>query len=347
VALALAKFQAVEESHRRAEEAETLRRAGAAVSETLDLQEATTRILEQLAFVIPHDSASVQLLRDGELEIIGGEGWDNISSIIGLRFPIPADNPNTVVIETRKPYLVNDIHSTFPVFRDIPHAAHIRSWLGVPLIVRNQVIGLLAIDSRETNHFNLDNIELVTAFAGQVAVAIENARLFNETQRLAITDGLTGLYNHRHFLELAQAEFERAFRYGHPLSLILFDIDHFKNVNDTYGHPIGDQVLIALARLCQEKLRDADPSGRYGGEEFVALVLEADAKTARRVAERLRREVEKLTISSPKGNLHITISIGVAEYNKDTLSLEALIARADQAMYVAKHKGRNRVCVGK
>ena len=347
VTLALAKFQAVEEATRRAEEAETLRRAGVAISETINLQEATTRILEQLAFVIPHDSASVQLLRGDELEIIGGEGWENPASIIGVRFPIPADNPNTVVIQTRKPYLVDDVQERFPAFRDVAHASHIRSWLGVPLIVHNQVIGLLAIDSREVNHFNPDNIELVTAFAGQVAVAIENARLFDETQRLAITDGLTGILNHRHFIELARAEFERTVRFKHSMALILFDIDHFKKVNDKYGHPIGDQVLVALAKLCQEKLREADPIARYGGEEFVALVIEANAKAARLVAERLRKEVEKMVIPSAKGDLSITVSIGVAEYNKSTPNLEVLIARADQAMYVAKHKGRNRVCVGK
>jgi GAF domain-containing protein len=250
VALALAKFQAVEQAQRRAEESETLRRAGVAISETLNLQEATTRILEQLAFVVPHDSASVQLLRDGELEIIGGEGWDNPASVIGVRFPVPGNNPNTVVIQTRKPYLIHDTYEAFTDFRNIAHAAHIRSWLGVPLIVRNQVIGLLAIDSRETNHFTEDDAELAAAFAGQVAVAIENTRLFNEVQRLATTDGLTGLINRRHFMELAQIEFVRARRYNRNLSMIIFDIDHFKNVNDKYGHPIGDEVLRALAALC-------------------------------------------------------------------------------------------------
>ena len=347
VALALAKFQAVEQAQRRAEESETLRRAGVAISETLNLQEATTRILEQLAFVVPHDSASVQLLRDGELEIIGGEGWSNLASVIGVRFPVPGNNPNTVVIQTRKPYLLNDVHEAFPEFRNIVHASHIRSWLGVPLIVRNQIIGLLAIDSRETNHFTEDDAELATAFAGHVAVAIENARLFNEIQRLAITDDLTGLYNRRYFIELAQSEFDRARRYKRHLSIMIFDIDHFKNVNDTYGHPVGDQVLRALATLCKKRWRDADPIARYGGEEFIALVVEADAKTSRAVADRLRRAVEKMRIPNPAGDVKITVSVGISELDENTPTLETLIARADQAMYVAKHKGRNRVVAGK
>jgi diguanylate cyclase (GGDEF)-like protein len=343
VALALAKFKAVDAANRRAEEANTLRRAGVAISETLDLQEATTRLLEQLAFVLPHDSASVQLLHDGELEIIGGEGWDNPSTILGVRFPIPDNNPNTIVIQTRKPYLVHDTYEAFPNFRKISHAAHIRSWLGVPLIVHNKIIGLLAIDSREPDHFTADNIDLATAFAGQVAVAIENARLFEEVQRLAVTDGLTGLTNHRHFMALAQIEVQRSMRYKKDLSVMIFDIDHFKRVNDEYGHPIGDKVLCAVASLCKENLREADPVARYGGEEFVALILETPAAVARLVGERMRKAVEDLVVPTEKGNVHVTVSVGIAGLDGTVSSLDTLINRADQALYAAKSRGRNQV----
>lgn len=347
VTLAFAKFQAVEEAHRRAEESDTLRRAGATVSETLNLQEATTRLLEQLAFLVPHDSASVQLLRDGELEIIGGEGWSELASIIGVRFPIPGDNPNTKVIETRQPVLVSDTYEEYPIFREIQHASHIRSWLGMPLMVHNQIIGLLAIDSRETNHFTQDDIQVVSLFASQVAVAIENARLFDKIQQLAITDGLTGLYNRHHFMELAQNEFERARRYKRHLSAMMFDIDHFKVVNDTYGHPFGDKVLQAIASLCKEKLREADPIARYGGEEFIAIIVESNLASSKKVGERLRREVEKLVVHNEKGEARVTVSVGIAEQTKAIPTLEDLIAHADQAMYLAKRKGRNRVVVGK
>ncbi|HLF74112.1 MAG TPA: diguanylate cyclase, partial [Anaerolineales bacterium] len=342
VALVMAKLQAVEQSRRRAAESETLRRAGAAVAETLDMQEATTRILQQLAHVLPYDSASVQILQQGELEIIGGEGFK--SSVIGMRFPAPGDNPNTVVLQTRRPYLLHEANKFFPAFRQPPHD-HIRSWLGVPLIVRDQLIGLLAIDSTEPHHFTSADIELASAFADHVAVAIENARLFNETQRLAITDGLTGLFNRRHFLELAGREFERARRYKRYLSAMIFDIDRFKNINDTYGHQTGDEVLRALADLCRDKLREADTLGRYGGEEFVGLFIETDGESARKVADRLRGEVEKMDINTGEGRLKITVSIGIAEQTENTPDVETLIARADQAMYIAKHKGRNRVAI--
>ena len=347
VALALAKFQAVEEAHRRAEEAETLRRAGVAISETLNLQESTTRILEQLAFVLPHDSASVQLLRGGELEIIGGEGWKNPSEILGVRFPIHSDNPNSIVIQTRQPFLVGDTYESFPVFRETPHSAHIRSWLGVPLIVHNQIIGLLAIDSRSPNRFTPDDAELAATFAAQVAIAIENARLFDEVERLAVTDGLTGLYNRRHFMKLAQIEFVRAGRYRRELAAMLFDIDNFKQVNDRFGHPVGDQVLALVAQTCQAELREADLICRYGGEEFIAFLVETAPSAAKKVGERLRQKVESLKIPTEKGEVSVTISVGIAGLNELTPNLDTLINRADQAMYIAKHKGRNRVVMGK
>jgi diguanylate cyclase (GGDEF)-like protein len=158
---------------------------------------------------------------------------------------------------------------------------------------------------------------------------------------------LTGLYNRRHFLKLAQNEFERARRYKRHLSAMMFDIDHFKIVNDTYGHPFGDKILQALANLCKEKLREVDPIARYGGEEFIALIVEASLASAQKAGERLRREVEKMTVPSKDGNVKVTVSVGIAEQNEVTPNLETLIARADQAMYVAKHKGRNRVAVGR
>lgn len=342
VALAITKLQAVEQARRRAEEAETLRKAGAAVAETLDIREATTRILQQLALVLPYDSASVQLLRDGELEIIGGAGFK--APVIGIRFPVPGNNPNSIVIQTGKPYILHEAHKHFEAFNHPPHD-HIRSWLGVPLTVRDQLIGLLAIDSVQPFYFTNANLDLVSAFADQVAVAIENARLFDETQRLAITDGLTGLFNRRHFMKIANIEFERARRYKRYLSAMIFDVDHFKKINDTYGHAAGDEVLRAIAQLCREEVREADPLGRYGGEEFVGLFVEAGSDVAQKVAERLRKKVEELVIPVGEHNLRVTISVGVAEQNHFTPNLESLLARADQAMYIAKHRGRNCVAV--
>ncbi|MFZ5908951.1 MAG: histidine kinase N-terminal 7TM domain-containing protein [Chloroflexota bacterium] len=348
IALALEKFQAVEAASKRAEESETLRRASAAVVETLRSNEAVDRILEQLSYVVPYDSASVQLLREGELEIVGGRGWDEqaIKNVMGLRFPVPGDNPNSVVIKTRKPYILNNPRDHYKTFEQEPHS-HIRSWLGIPFIVRGEVTGLLVIDSARPGRFKEEDVKMAVAFADQVAIALENARLFEEAQNMALTDPLTGLYNRRGLFEIGRLEFSRARRSNRPFSAVMVDIDHFKRINDLHGHAIGDQALQGLAGHLRSITRDVDIVGRYGGEEFVFLLSETPLEAAMEMAERLRHTVEKAPIPTDVDNLRMTISLGVAAYSTENPDLETLIARADQALYVAKHKGRNRVEIGK
>jgi len=164
----------------RTREAETLREAIIATITSLNREEIIARILEQLSQVVPHDSASIQILYDDYLEIIGGRGWENPQDVIGLRFPVPGDNPNTTVIQTRKPHIVQDTRHSAPKFRAGPHS-HIQSWLGIPLMIGERVTGMLAIDSRERDHFTENDARLAGAFAAQVSIALENARLFEET----------------------------------------------------------------------------------------------------------------------------------------------------------------------
>ncbi|MFQ5854661.1 MAG: diguanylate cyclase [Anaerolineae bacterium] len=182
IALAVAKARALEDAERRAQEAETLRQAGAVVAATLEQDEAIQRILEQLERVVPCDSITVQLLREGYLEIVGGRGWPDLAAVVGLRFPVPGDNPNTVVIQQRRPHILCDAPAAHAPFHREPHS-HIRSWLGVPLIVHEQVIGMLAVDSSQPDHFTADHARLAAAFANQVAIALENARLFEAERR--------------------------------------------------------------------------------------------------------------------------------------------------------------------
>jgi diguanylate cyclase (GGDEF)-like protein len=162
---------------------------------------------------------------------------------------------------------------------------------------------------------------------------------------LAVTDDLTGLYNRRGFLELAQREFERARRFGRPLGAIMFDIDNFKTVNDTQGHSAGNQVLAELARLCQNEMREVDLLGRYGGDEFVALLPETSLEGAAQAAERLGRAVARATHTTGRADVQITISLGVAVLADESGSLAELIDHADIAMYQAKQNGRNQACV--
>lgn len=184
-AIVIEKTYLVAAERRRAEEAETLREAGAAVIESLPQEEAIARILEQLQRVVAYDSASVQILRDGYLEIVAYRGWTEFAEdAVGLRFPIPGDNPNTVVVQEQRPYIVNIPTTTYSAFHYEPHN-HIRSWLGVPLVIRNRVVGMLAIDSTQPDRFTEDQAQLVEAFAGHVAIALENRRLIQSERRRA------------------------------------------------------------------------------------------------------------------------------------------------------------------
>jgi diguanylate cyclase (GGDEF)-like protein len=176
---------------------------------------------------------------------------------------------------------------------------------------------------------------------------LERARLFQEVQSLALTDPLTGLQNRRSLFEVGRVEFVRAQRMKRPFCCMMLDLDHFKRINDEYGHLIGDQVLQEFAKRCERSVREVDLVGRYGGEELMILMPETDRETSMHVAERLRTTIASTPIQVFGKEISVTVSIGVATQDENTTDLETLIARADQALYIAKHKGRNRVAMSK
>jgi PAS domain S-box-containing protein len=181
-AIAIENARLFSAEQRRRQEAETLRSAAQKITSTLDQAQAIETILDQLSKVVPYYSASVQLLREGYLEIVGGRGWPDPSAVLGMRFPIPGNNPNTLVVQERRPFIARDVANEFKPFRHHPHK-YIQSWLGVPLIVRDRVIGMFAVDHVQPNFFSDADAQMVNALAGQAAIAIENARLFEETRR--------------------------------------------------------------------------------------------------------------------------------------------------------------------
>ena len=174
-------------------------------------------------------------------------------------------------------------------------------------------------------------------------LSIDRAKMLKTLEKLAITDGLTRLYNLRHFYKQLELEIDRCNRYGHSLALLLLDIDHFKKCNDSYGHLEGDKVLVKLGQAIKLCLRTMDSAYRYGGEEFTIILPETPGKEANNVAERISASVESERFSTEAGeDFSITISIGVTEYFKEE-QLSTFIHRADQAMYKSKAKGRNRI----
>ncbi|MBL9100106.1 MAG: GGDEF domain-containing protein [Myxococcales bacterium] len=177
-------------------------------------------------------------------------------------------------------------------------------------------------------------------FEAQVA----QQQLLAEVQHMATTDWLTSLYNRRHFFRLGEDEIERARRYVHPISVLMVDIDHFKAINDTYGHSVGDQVLCAIAKRMIGGLRKSDIAGRYGGEEFAMVLPETDVHSATSiVAERMRESVCSRPVDTAEGPLHVTVSIGVAGVEGAKENLLDALTRADHGLYAAKREGRNRV----
>ncbi|OGP52975.1 MAG: hypothetical protein A2Y65_05375 [Deltaproteobacteria bacterium RBG_13_52_11] len=171
-------------------------------------------------------------------------------------------------------------------------------------------------------------------------------KALKDVQWLAITDPLTGLYNQRHFPKVAETEVQRTCRYGHPLSAIMLDIDHFKRVNDTYGHTVGDHLLQGVAESLRQELRGVDVIGRYGGDEFAIMLPESDLAVAKKVAGRLREAIALRKLNTAKGPVAVTASLGVTSVDCENPTLEDLLSRADKALYVAKRRGRNRVCTG-
>ena len=180
-ATALENARLFQSERQRRQEAETLREASAVVATTLNSNQAIDLILDQLARVLQYDSASVQLLREGYLEIVGGRGWSTESVVLGMRFPVPGDNPNSTVVQERQPIIIDSTRNTHFAFEHSPHD-HILSWMGVPLVARGEVIGMLSVDSKEENHFTDEHTRLATAFANQAAIAIENARLYEQNE---------------------------------------------------------------------------------------------------------------------------------------------------------------------
>jgi diguanylate cyclase (GGDEF)-like protein len=221
----------------------------------------------------------------------------------------------------------------------------VESILVIPLQVQNKLLGIMGLmRSMGRPPYDQQDQDYFQDLADRASLSIENAKLHEEVQRLAVTDSLTNLLNRRGFFGFAEREFERSRRLGRPISLVMMDIDHFKDVNDRYGHALGDQVLRSLAGNCMSHVRKIDLLGRYGGDEFIILFPDTRASRAKAIAERMRQcfESEQFDLESGE-TVSFTASFGVSQANEHTANLHDLISHADMGLYASKQKGRNRI----
>ena len=241
--------------------------------------------------------------------------------------------------------LIPDLHQVIDLYQLLGKQHKARSAMIAPMILDRVVLGALSLTAAAPSVFSEDDLRLLTSFAATATAAIHNAILYSRIQNLASTDPLTGQFNRRTFFEMAEREISRFERFGHPFSWIMFDIDLFKQINDRYGHPAGDQVLIEVVDRTCEIIRHVDVLGRYGGDEFVILLPVTYHSRAREIADRIRASIVDSPVVTDAGLIPVSISIGITQVTPDTADLGLLLNKVDQALYKSKQAGRNTITV--
>ncbi len=334
-AVAIDNFVLNKKVKREAKETALLYEVSQSLISTLDFDQLLNNILQRLKETFNFLNVSV-LLIDEEKRVLYTH-----SSIVysredrDRRLKIGKDGITGHVADTKQMYYCPDVTKDDYYVAGIENT---QSEVCFPLLTGDRLIGVLDVESSEKDGFSQDAILLLSSLSAQIAIAIDNARLYAETKKLSLTDALTGLSNRRSYELFADAEIRRAERYRRTFVVMMIDFDNFKNYNDKYGHSSGDIVLQKLSKIMKEIIRDVDFLCRYGGDEFVAILPETDASFALDVAERMRKKIAAQRIQ-PK----ITLSIGIASFPHDAREKSKLIDLADQACYEAKQRGGNRV----
>jgi diguanylate cyclase (GGDEF)-like protein len=311
---------------------------------SLDQREVFSRVTTMLKDIVDYDAMDIRMLDETTRELVCIYSRDK-NAELNEQFRLSIDEGLAGwVVRHDEAQLVNDMaHDPRGVHIpgtevDVPQASII-----VPLRVRGKVTGVLTLDRLGGRAFEQTDLEPVKLFANLAAIAIQNARTYEEMERQAISDGLTGIHNYRHFHESLKAEVSRAGRYSEHFCLLMMDLDHFKAVNDTIGHQKGDDVLRAVAGVLRSCSRESDYLARYGGEEFAMILPLTTLEEAWTLAERVRVSVAMLDPGHP--DLRVTVSIGISSYPESAKDSDGVLGAADAALLRAKSGGRDRVCL--
>lgn len=304
------------------------------------------------------------------IEDVGQVAVEAVRRVSGLEFAALAvsseeDDRMTVVAALGEPSLIGKefdgrkglVGASIKARHPLPHGSlmtkqqhvfeesivlNLRTVKVLPLIWGDFAVGALVMGAPREETIALGTLDMVSVIGDHAATAIANAQMYERMEMLATTDGLTGMTNHRTFQERFDELVKASDRYGRQVTLVLCDIDHFKSINDTYGHPIGDVVLKRVAQILKASSRETDVVARYGGEEFAILMDETDGQGALQIAERVRQNIQAEVFRSEQGPFQCTMSLGVATYPDDGKKKELVIVAADEALYHAKRSGRNR-----
>ncbi len=318
------------------------------LSSNENLNKIYATVIEYATDLIRSPAGSLAIFDEeqGEMVLVASRGFSKQFTRV-RRWKVRKGGLTTHILNEKRVVAIEDLkrhpHFNNPVLL----AEGVSAVAAISLWNEGKILGILYIDDFKPRSFSEKEISLLSLISTIAATTIGKAKVFEMTRLMAITDELTGLYNHRHLLRQLSAELSRTRRYGRPLTLAMIDIDHFKQYNDTHGHLIGNEILRTLGDLIRKNIREIDIPARYGGEEFLIIMPETNRVKGRLIAERLRKAIEEYPfkkIGRPPGEA-VTISIGIASYPQNALSTHDLIETADRALYHAKAAGRNRVSI--
>ncbi len=342
VASSLEKEYLQEQLRKREQELALINRLSNVITSSLNIKDVYGAFVAELKQVVDVNWATIALIEGDELR------FEVLSSDIGSTWQagekIPLEETGTKwVAEKKKALLEPDLSKNSRFYTGQEHLRWgVRSIIYLPLIVKNEAIGSLIIASREPNAYNPGHIRLLERLASQIAVPVENSRLYARAEQRARIDELTNLFNRRHFDESIKQEIDRHARYRSMLSLIFLDLDYFKAYNDNQGHTAGDRILELIGRLINDALRNTDLAFRYGGDEFAVILPQSATNDAFVVAERIRG---RIAAEMNKRDIKISASLGLASWPSDGVTSDELVNAADRALYYAKETGGNRTSI--
>ncbi len=333
---------------RRNAELASLLEIGKTLISSLELREVLQSIMLQVERLLQPKTWSLLLIEEDTGELCFEIAVSPVAQELkGIRLKV-GEGIAGWVAQTGTSLLIPDVSQDPRFARRVADevAYPVSSILCVPLRIRNRVLGVIElINSSGERTFNEDDLPLLEAVADFAAIAIDNARNYRRVSELVVTDDLTGLYNARHFHELLEYEIDRSRRYRSQVSLLFFDLDHFKSVNDRHGHLVGSRMISEVGRLVQRHIRSSDRAARYGGDEYVIILPNTGKEGAVSVANNLLNRLRSYPfLTDSDEQFAITASFGAATFPDDALDRTELIRAADSAMYMAKEAGRNRVC---